>query len=383
MSEKRDIFSENIELSEIVKSKANQAFEKIRMEDIDHMAKQENTNRKLFKTHVAAAACAGILAVSGISAVAAVHHYWGRGMQGNLQASDTQQQQLTDEGIATVFSESPDYESLAVTDNGVTIKPGTVIVDERYAYMTFNISGFSVADGEEPGFDTVEVYQGDNPEAEDAWVNMSGSMYSGIISDENGNPVYEDGSALETDEDGGTILHYTDANGNMEYMIQAGVVGLNDSMLGKTIHVNFKNLGTLSKAQFNSVVDGNWDFTIKLSDVSSAKDIQVGETIEGTGFVLDNINISPVSMQINYSVNEIPGMNEDDLGIPEVKGVVLKDGTRIPYLTDGGGTGYTDETMKSAYQISGYDRVIDVDQVAALIVWTDYDKEAIDIPIAE
>ena len=206
-------------------------------------------------------------------------------------------------------------------------------------------------------------------------------MYDGIIPDVNGKPVYEDGSPLDFNEDGSIISHYTDSNGDMEYIIQAGIVNQNDSLLGKTIHVNFNNLGVFSKGKFTLAVEGNWNFEMVLPDVSSARDIEVGQRVEGTGFVMESISISPVSMQVNYSVTEVPEIKEDELGIPEVKGVVLKDGTRIPYLTEGGRIGYTDSTRTSAYHMAGYDRVIDVDEVAALIVLTSYENEKVEIPI--
>lgn len=384
MSAKKNIFSEEIELSEIVLSKTNQAFEMIKQEDTDHM-KNPNISRdkKFFKKQAAALAGVCILAVSSISAVAAIHHYWGRGMKGNIQASDTQQQELTENGVAKVYRENPDYSSLSVTDNGITIAPDTVIVDDRFAYMSFRISGYSVADGVEPGFDMVNVYQGDDPEDYASWINMTGTMYNGIISDENGTPVYEDGSSLQNYEDGSIICRYTDSNGNMEYIIQASIAKENDSLLGKTIHVNFKNLGTFSKGEFTSAVEGNWNFEIILSDVSSSQDIKVSQKVEGTGFVMEDISISPISIKVNYSVIEAPEEHEDDLGIPDVKGVVLKDGTKIPYLTDGGGSGYTDSTKSHAYQIAGYDRVVDVDEIAALIVLTSYENEKVEIPISK
>lgn len=384
MSAKKNIFSEEIELSEIVLSKTNQAFEMIKQEDTGHM---KNTNisrdKKFFKKQAAALAGICILAVSSISAVAAIHHYWGRGMNGNIQASDTQQQELTENGVAKVYRENPDYSSLSVTDNGITIAPDTVIVDDRFAYMSFRISGYSVADGVEPGFDMVNVYQGDDPEDYASWINMTGTMYNGIISDENGTPVYEDGSSLQNYEDGSIICRYTDSNGNMEYIIQASIAKENDSLLGKTIHVNFKNLGTFSKGEFTSAVEGNWNFEIILSDVSSSQDIKVRQKVEGTGFVMEDISISPISIKVNYSVSEAPEENEDDLGIPDVKGVVLKDGTKIPYLTGGGGSGYTDSTKSHAYQIAGYDRVVDVNEIAALIVLTSYENEKVEIPISK
>lgn len=383
MSNKSNIFSEEIELSEIVLNKTNQAFEMIKQEDNGYMKKTNIRGKKLFKTRAAAIAGICLLGISSISVVAAIHHYWGRGMNGNIQASDTQQQALTENGIAKVYRENPDYASMAVTDNGITITPDTVVVDDRYAYLSFRISDYSMDDGGEPGFEAVGVYQGDNPENADSSVNMSGSMYDGIILGENGIPVYEDGASLEEQEDGSIISHYTDDNGNMEYIIQASVVDENDSLLGKTIHVNFKNLGTLSKAGFIPVVEGNWNFEISLSDISSTQKIEVGKKVEGTSFEIDNIDISPISIKVNYSVTETPEEKEDELGFPEVKGVVLKDGTKIPYLIGGSMTGYTDSAKTNAYQIAGFERVIVVDEIAALIVLTSYGNEKVEISISE
>ena len=381
MSEKKNIFSQEIELSEIVLKKANLAFEQIRQEDTDKMEKEKG--KKSFKVQAAAIAGVCVLAAGSISAVSAIRHYWGRGMNGNIQATDSEQQTLTENGIADVYSEKTDYESLAVTENGITIAPETVVVDERIAYLSFKISGYNFEEGAEPGFETVDVYQGDNKEAEDSALMMSGGMYDGVVSDENGTPMYEDGSMLQSTEDGSIIYHYTDSDGNLEYIMQASVAEENASLLGQTIHVNFKNLGTFSKAEFLPGVTGEWDFTIKLPDVSSATEFQVGQSIEETGFVMDSVSISPVSMKVNYSVKETQQIKDDDLHIPEVKGIVLKDGTKLPYLIDGGSIGYTDDTRAEAYQIAGYDRVIDVDEVAALIVLNPDDNTKAEIPVSK
>lgn len=383
MANKKTILSEEIELSEIVLKKTNQAFEMIKQEDIVSMKKTHKRRKKMFKTQAAAAAGVCILAVSGISAAAAVHHYWGRGMNGNIQASDEQQQVLTEKNIAKVYREEPDSPSLAVTINGVTIEPDTVIADERFVYMAFRISGYSVADRTEPGFDMINVYQGDHPEDESAWVNMSGTMYDGTVLDENGALVYEDGTSVESYEDGSVISHYTDDNGNMEYIIQASAADKNDSLLGKTLHVAFKDLGTFSKATFIPAVEGVWNFELNLSDASSTRNIKVGKKVEGTGFTMEDISISPISIQVNYSVSEAPTEHEDDLGIPEVKGVVLKDGTRISYLANPGRLGYTDNNKSNAYQIAGFARVVDVDEIAALIVLTSHENEKVEIPLSE
>lgn len=384
MSDRKNLFPEKVELSEIVLRKTDQAFDRIRQEEA-HSGKSLPLKRSnpFFKKQAAALAGVCILAISSISAAAAIHHYWGRGMNGNLQASDAQQQALTESGIAKVYRENPDDSSLSVTDNQITVAPETVIVDERFAYLSFRISGYRVPDGAEPGFEKVNVYLGEDPNADNSWLNMGGTMYNGIVSDENGMPVYEDGSPLKQAEDGSLICYYTDENGDMEYILQASIVNTDDSLLGKTLHVDFQNLGTFSKASFTPAAEGSWNFTLLLPDVSSARNIPVKQAIEGTGFVMEDISISPISIKVNYSVSQAVAETEDGLGIPQVKGVVLKDGTRIPYLTNGGGSGYTDSSKSQACQIAGYDRVIEVDQVAALIVLTSDGGETVEIPIAK
>lgn len=365
MDEKK-ILQEDVELPEVVLSKANHALEMIRQEETENMAadnqKNIKKNTRRIKSQVAAATAVCVLAVGGVSAVAAIHHNWGRGMSGNIQATDTEQQKLTDDGVAVVYPEKEEYEALKVTNNGVTIVPDTVIVDAQFAYLSFTISGYEVAEGEEPGFEDVNIT------SDDMGINMSGGMYDGIVSNEEGAPVYEDGSELQFTDSGDIVSHYYDENGNLEYFIQAHIAEAGDTMLGKTVKVDFKNLGSLYKTEFTDGVEGDWNFEITLPSVSSAKEFDVNKAIDGTSFTLTKLEISPVSLNATYTTDNAPEANQDDLGVPCVKGVVLKDGSRIPYLTDGGSIGYTDDSKTEAYNILGYDRVIDVDNVKALII---------------
>lgn len=365
MDEKK-ILQEDVELPEVVLSKANHALEMIRQEETKNMAadnqKNSKKNTRRIKSQVAAAAAICVLAVGGVSAVAAIHHNWGRGMSGNIQATDTEQQKLTDDGVAVVYPEKEEYEALKVTNNGVTIVPDTVIVDAQFAYLSFTISGYNLNEGDEPGFEEV------NMTSDDMGINMSGGMYDGIVSNEEGAPVYEDGSELQFTDSGDIVSHYYDENGNLEYFIQAHIAEAGDTMLGKTVKVDFKNLGTLYKTEFTDGVEGDWNFEITLPSVSSAREFDVNKAIDGTSFTLTKLEISPVSLNATYTTDNAPEANQDDLGVPCVKGVVLKDGSRLPYLTDGGSIGYTDDSKTEAYNILGYDRVIDVDNVKALII---------------
>mgnify|MGYP004519394849 FL=1 len=365
MDEKK-ILQEDVELPEVVLSKVNHALEMIRQEETENMAadnqKDSKKNTRRIKSQVAAATAVCVLAVGGVSAVAAIHHNWGRGMSGNIQATDTEQQKLTDDGVAEVYPEKEEYEALKVTNNGVTIVPDTVIVDAQFAYLSFTISGYEVAEGEEPGFEDVNIT------SDDMGINMSGGMYDGIVSNEEGAPVYEDGSELQFTDSGDIVSHYYDENGNLEYFIQAHIAEAGDTMLGKTVKVDFKNLGSLYKTEFTDGVEGDWNFEITLPSVSSAKEFDVNKAIDGTSFTLTKLEVSPVSLNATFTTDNAPEANQDDLGVPCVKGVVLKDGSRLPYLTDGGSIGYTDDSKTEAYNILGYDRVIDVDNVKALII---------------
>lgn len=365
MDEKK-ILQEDVKLPEVVLSKANHALEMIRQEETENMAadnqKNSKKNTRRIKSQVAAAAAVCVLAVGGVSAVAAIHHNWGRGMSGNIQATDIEQQKLTDDGVAVVYPEKEEYEALKVTNNGVTIVPDTVIVDAQFAYLSFTISGYNLNEGEEPGFEDV------NMTSDDMEINMFGGMYDGIVCNEEGAPVYEDGSELQFTDSGDIVSHYYDENGNLEYFIQAHIAEAGDTMLGKTVKVDFKNLGTLYKTEFTDGVEGDWNFEITLPSVSSAREFDVNKAIDGTSFTLTKLEISPVSLNATYTTDNAPEVNQDDLGVPCVKGVVLKDGSRLPYLTDGGSIGYTDDSKTEAYNILGYDRVIDVDNVKALII---------------
>lgn len=351
------------------------------MKSIQKYNNAGKNKKNIFKSQVAAVVCTCLIAAAGTSAVAAIHHIWGRAMKGTLQATDEQQQVLTQQGMATVMTEQEQYDDLAVTAGGVTVAPDIVIVDDRFAYLSFKVRGYELEAGKEPCFESMDVYVGDDSDSEDSWINSSGNFYYGIVTDENGSPVYDDGTPVQFDADGSIIYHYTDEDGTLEFVILAYVTGYNGSLLGKTMHVNFDNLGTVQKADYAGDVDGNWSFTIDLPTVSTSKTIEVNRSVDGTVFALDSIEISPISVKMNYSVNGEVAMQEDENGVPDFCGVVLKDGTRLPYISDGGMTGYTDDTMTKAYVLSAFDRIIDSEQVKSVLVRAEAGTDMVEVPV--
>lgn len=380
MKKNSNIFQDDIKVPEIVLQKADEAFAGIQTEGRSTMKKKNQTeNRKhtFWRNPAAVAACTCIIVAGSVTAGAAVHHVWSRGLQGAVQATDTQQKELTDKGAAVVLKEQKDYSKLAVTDNGITITPETIIVDENFAHIAFSVKGYDLAEGDEPGFDDWDIGVKDGKEGSS--VQVYGGFYDGIVSDENGNPVYEDGSSLKEDEQGQIISHYVDEDGNLEYVASIGVADWKDSLLGKTIVCKLKDLGTLYKTRFTLAKEGNWNFEIKLPDVSTASNIKVAKGIENTPFTVDDVELSPISIKINYSVNGEVTFKEDTNQVPQFFGVILKDGKKISFLGDAGGTGYN-EAMTEAYTLSSFVQVIEPEQVQAIILRND-DGEQIEIPI--
>lgn len=378
MKDFETIFSEEVEVPDIVMQKMDTAFAEIQSEG-KIMAK---TTRRKYKISAAAVACATVIVAGGITGIAAIHHVWSRGIEGTLQATDEQKQALVDNGVATVISEKEDYRTLAVTDNGVTVTPEMVIVDENYALISFSVSGYAIGEYDEPAFEYVDTYIGNDPNSEESWVNMSASFYDGIISDENGAPVYDNGKALEYAENGGIISHYVDEDGNLEYVMQIATPNYEkDSLLGKKLHVSLQNLGTVSKTIVTTEKDGKWDFDIALSNVSAACNIEVNKELEGTAFTLEDIWVSPISITMNYAVTGEVEMYEDENGIPMFCGVVLKDGTRLKFLADGSTSGYEDDTMSKAYNMNVFCRVIDVESIESLLVQVSGEEELTEIKL--
>lgn len=380
MKKNSNIFQDDIKVPEIVLQKADEAFAGIQTEGRSTMKKNnqtENQKHTFWRNPAAVAACTCIIVAGSVTAGAAVHHVWSRGLQGAVQATDTQQKELTDKGAAVVLKEQKDYSKLAVTDNGITITPETIIVDENFAHIAFSVKGYDLAEGDEPGFDDWDIGVKDGKEGSS--VQVYGGFYDGIVSDENGNPVYEDGSSLKEDEQGQIISHYVDEDGNLEYVASIGVADWKDSLLGKTIVCKLKDLGTLYKTRFTLAKEGNWDFEIKLPDVSTASNIKVAKGIENTPFTVDDVELSPISIKINYSVNGEVTFKEDTNQVPQFLGVILKDGKKISFLGDAGGTGYN-EAMTEAYTLSSFVQVMEPDQVQAIILRND-DGEQIEIPI--
>jgi len=370
MREEKNILNGDIEIPEVVLRKTDAALDQIRANAGSTKATRKVTRfpGRFRHAQAAAVACAVLVGAGGITATAAVvHHLWSRGMQGNIQATEEQQKDLADQGLVTQFDqadtlEDTDLTGMEVTSEGITVKPMELIADGHFVHLSFQVAGYDLADGEEPCFDNVMVYTGEDETVQDGWVNMSGGFYDGIITDANGSPVYEDGTPLANDE---FVEHYKAEDGTLEYVMTLYKSDPDESLLGQTLHVRFENLGTVKKTAFMDGIGGTWNFDIPVSGKDAAQTYEVNAPLENVNVIVLSTAISPISIRTNYEVTGEIQTQEDETGLPAVGGVVLKDGSRLLYVLNGGQTGYEDDIH--AYEIASFDRVIDVDQVQSLL----------------
>ena len=366
MREERNVLNSDVEIPEVVLKKTDDALAQIRESTKPvRKAKKESRFQGGFRyAQAAAIACVVLVGAGGITVTAAVvHHLWSRGMQGNIQATEEQQKDLAEQGMVT---EGPDLSNMEVTSEGITVKPTELVADGHFVHVAFQIAGYDLADGEEPCFEEVRVYTGEDENAEDGWVNMSGSFYNGIIANINGEPVYEDGTPLES---GDFAEHYKAEDGTLEYVMTLYKTDTDpeESLLGQTIHVLLKNLGTVKKAEFMNGIDGTWKFDIPVNGENTAKSFELNTVLENANITVLSAAISPISIRVDYEVTGELQTQEDDNGLPAVSGVVLKDGSRLLYLFNGGQSGYQEGSDTQAYLMATFDRVIDVDQVQSLL----------------
>ena len=366
MREERNVLNSDVEIPEVVLKKTDDALAQIRESTKPvRKAKKESRFQGGFRyAQAAAIACVVLVGAGGITVTAAVvHHLWSRGMQGNIQATEEQQKDLAEQGMVT---EGPDLSNMEVTSEGITVKPTELVADGHFVHVAFQIAGYDLADGEEPCFEEVRVYTGEDENAEDGWVNMSGSFYNGIIANINGEPVYEDGTPLES---GDFAEHYKAEDGTLEYVMTLYKTDTDpeESLLGQTIHVLLKNLGTVKKAEFMNGIDGTWKFDIPVNGENTAKSFELNTVLENANITVLSAAISPISIRVDYEVTGELQTQEDDNGLPAVSGVVLKDGSRLLYLFNGGQSGYQKGSDTQAYLLATFDRVIDVDQVQSLL----------------
>ena len=150
--------------------------------------------------------------------------------------------------------------------------------------------------------------------------------------------------------------------------------------MGKKLHVEFKNLGTVAKADYTPDIDGTWALDMTLGGADVSRFTETEQKLGDSGATVTSVELSPVSIRVAYEFPRIEKNEEyiDENGetqivtyyeeAPMASGVKLKDGTTILNLYGGPGTaGYISDDSDEYISGFAFDRVIDPDQVASVL----------------
>ena len=159
-------------------------------------------------------------------------------------------------------------------------------------------------------------------------------------------------------------------------------------LAGKKLHVEFTDIGTVYKAEFTPDLEGVWSFDFVLKGSDKVRTLTLSDPLGDTGATVIYAEISPISLYVRYDFpmreTTIEGVNENGEPItssnfveaPPVTGVRLKDGTFQGYITGGGSMGYLDENREVYTCSFALDRILDTDQVDALLFLKALPEEA-------
>ena len=364
----RDRMQTNLVIPDVVQERAQLAFDRIRKDQIKK-GKVIGMRKKRRKKSMWIIIAAAVFAFGTMTACAA-YLRWSRGIEAQLQATEEQKRMLEEEQYTEPLKNEGDSaeQTGGVTDAGVTVTPLQSIVDSRFAWLSFLVEGYELEEGQEPCFNDITIVADDNIEAPISW---TGSFYNGIHRNEEGNPVYEDGSPADGE-------NFVKEDGSMEYIIIIDATQYG-GLTGKKLHVEFTDLGTVYKTAYTPDLEASWSFDFTLKGSDKVRTLTLSEPLGDTGATVIYAEISPISLYVNYEFplqeEMVEGVNENGESIasrdfveaPPVTGVRLKDGTLDGYITGGGSMGYLGESTEVYTCSFQLDRILDVDQVDALL----------------
>lgn len=373
---------QEVEIPDIVKNKANEAFAMIKAE-----AEQKKTSRfthskkwKLISHSGIAAALIAILAAGTFTVGAAAHSIWSNALLTDMDISNEQQSSLEQNEVV-------DFVRQTATDAGVTITAVQTVADHNFAYIAFKIDGYELPEKAEPAINEINITIGGQH------VDFSGKFYDGLVWDADGNVTMADGSEVQYDENSLPIGQYVDENGSLEFICCINARYLSDysdpTIIGKAIHVQFKDLGTYSrdpKATGDTTtteVEGCWQLSWPLQGTKDTYHYDMETALADSGLTLVSADITPVSVKVAYRYPAGYPNSSSTFGIR----IRMKDGTA--FYPGGPGNGGSLFPKASIYaRQEAFGRIIDPAEVTALIisvpVSTENDKQSIqdvEIPI--
>lgn len=367
--ELRRVLGKELEVSEYVNTQLQSVYGQIR----SAAAVQKKSKSRGFRIKYIQAAAAAVASVSALTVCAASYLGWNNRLTEKMQIQEEQQKELEDSGIAS-------FPGVSCTDANVTVTALQCITDRYYSYLDFRVDGYSLPEGSEPCFDKISVTVDGSDE-----FSWDGSFYNGIITGADGKAVYAEGGELQYDDEGVAVRQFEAEDGSLEFHMTLANPEQPDLFIGKPIHVELENLGTVAQSEVTVDVNGKWVLDWTLGGADTTQDYEISEPLGDTGATVKSVELSPVSIRVLYDFPRTGHTEEADLDngttaevtfydeAPRPIGVKLKDGSLALYIDGGPGmAGFVDDTSNDYAYSFAFDRVINTEEVEAILFLKDY-----------
>ncbi len=338
---------QEVVIPEIVQRKARDAFSQIQQE-----VKSTNDSKKVRifykrrKTRLgkqaavfavvvcASAAAAAVVYASSATVSAKAYHIWSQSLKRILHISEVEQELLEKNAVS-------DHPLQSVEDAGVKVTSVQSIVDNRFAYLAFQVDGYDFSKNTDTGFDEVNV-----------WI------------------------------DGKFANNYGGSFDGNEYCMLISPGEDMDTVIGKEVRVEFSGLGSCEKAEVQGEVDGRWELSWTLQGSDELAVYQMEEALGDSGAIVTKAEISPISLNLIYHMprktveepyydetNQQKGIATFYAEPPGIAGIKMKDGNIYTGIVNGGSEGYLSKDS-DLYRVSvSVSQMIDSQNVQALLFW--------------
>lgn len=323
---------------------------------------------------------AAVLILSTMTA-AAVYTRWPKSTERNYQFSEQEKTEAQKSGLSVLPQEtkpSPTNEApqvVSATDQGITVSVVQTLMDPYHVSIVYRIDGFDLPEGEWPATSHWDV----SISGRDEHPSAAGSFFNGIVERKPDEFTYSDGTPLQRDESGAVILRPVAADGSLEYAITYSY--RTPQPMNTDITARLTGIGIADGVSEPTIlVEGNWELSWTVAGSDHTRTVEPNVPIGDSGFTLRRAELSSLTANLEMegddsSHTSIYTGEPNEHWIPNLRGVMLKDGTYVPSPIDFGQG--DSEIEEDVFLANATIQVVDVNQIASLVFYS-MDEHLID-----
>ncbi len=323
---------------------------------------------------------AAVLILSTMTA-AAVYTRWPKSTERNYQFSEQEKTEAQKSGLSVLPQETKPSTTneapqvVSATDQGITVSVVQTLMDPYHVSIVYRIDGFDLPEGEWPATSHWDV----SISGRDEHPSAAGSFFNGIVERKPDEFTYSDGTPLQRDESGAVILRPVAADGSLEYAITYSY--RTPQPMNTDITARLTGIGIADGVSEPTIlVEGNWELSWTVAGSDHTRTVEPNVPIGDSGFTLRRAELSSLTANLEMegddsSHTSIYTGEPNEHWIPNLRGVMLKDGTYVPSPIDFGQG--DSEIEEDVFLANATIQVVDVNQIASLVFYS-MDEHLID-----